>query len=249
MNGRLAGRIAVVSGGGAGIGQTIAAVLASQGADIAVADVGPTDETKALVEKWGRRFFGAKVDVSDERQVENFALQVRQFLGPVDIVMNNAAIASHGSIEETSFEFWQRLFSINVHGNFLFTRAFVEDVKRSKAGRIICMTSTCYLENSLDKFVTYVTSKSAINGFVSALACDLGPFNVTVNGVSPSVVRTPTTEKYLTEEWFAAHIEKQNLKRQQQPEDVANMVAYLASDEGAFITGQIMVVDGGLTRR
>lgn len=249
MSGRLTGRIAVVTGGAAGIGRTIAKVLASEGADIAVADVDPAGETKALVEASGRRFFSALCDVSDEGQVNNFAAQVRSALGPVDIVVNNAAIASHGEIEETTYAFWQRLFAINVHGNFLVTRAFVSDLKRSKAGRVISMSSTCYLENALDKFVTYVTSKAAINGFVSALATDLAKHNITVNAVAPSVVRTPTTEKHLTEEWFAMHIQKQNLKRQQKPEDVANMIAFLASDEAAFITGQIMVVDGGLTRR
>lgn len=249
MSGRLDGRVAVVSGGGAGIGKGIAHVLAREGADIAVAEIGSCEEIKGLVEAEGRRFFGAHVDVSDEAQVNAFAGQVREALGPVDIIMNNAAIASHGTIEETSFEFWQKLFSINVHGNFLFTRAFVEDVKRSSAGRIICMASTAPLENKLDKFVTYVTSKAAVSGFISALACDLGEYGVTVNGVAPSVIRTPTTERHLTEEWFAMHIEKQNIKRQQTAEDIGNMVAYLASDAASFITGQIMIVDGGLTRR
>ncbi|WP_225231494.1 SDR family NAD(P)-dependent oxidoreductase [Pseudomonas amygdali] len=249
MSKRLAGRIAVVSGGGAGIGKGIAQVLAKEGADIAVATRSSFDEVKALVEAEGRRFFGATVDVSDESQVNAFAGQVREALGRVDIIMNNAAISSHGAIEDTSFEYWQRLFSINVHGNFLFTRAFVEDVKRSSAGRIICMASTAPLESQLGKFVTYMTSKAAVNGFISALATDLGEYGVTVNGVAPSVIRTPSTEKHLNEEWFAMHIDKQNIKRQQTPEDIGNMVAYLASDAASFITGQVMIVDGGLTRR
>ncbi|MBT2118933.1 SDR family oxidoreductase [Dyella sp. LX-66] len=248
MSERLAGRLAVITGGAAGIGRAIAYKLAKEGAHIAVADLNPADETRALVESHGRRFYSMQCDVSDEAQVNAFAASVRQEFGGVDIVVNNAAIALIADLEHTSFEQWRQLFSLNAGSCFLMAKAFVEDLKHSKAGRVISMSSSSYWE-SPPSFLAYVSTKGAINGFTHALATDLARYNITVNAIAPSVVRTPTTLRNLSEEFFEHHLQFQNLKRQQTPEDAANMVAYLADDEAAFITGQIFAVDGGLTRR
>ncbi len=248
MAGRLAGRIAVVTGGSAGIGQEIARKLSSEGADIAVADVNPADETKTLVEANGQRFFSAKVDVSDEAQVNAFAAEVRDALGRVDIVVNNAAIVLLADIDHVTFEQWSQTFSVNVNGAFLTTKAFLEDVKHSNAGRVINITSGSYW-TSPPPFVAYVSSKGALNGLTHVLARNLGQYDVTVNAIAPSLVRTAAAVRTAGEGFFDMTVQMQDLKRQQMPADVADTVAFLASDEGAFITGQIIAVDGGLIRR
>lgn len=245
---RLANRIALVTGGARGIGQVIAERLASEGADIAVCDLIDADETRALVEKHGRRFFSAIADVSNEAQVNAFAADVEANLGPIDILMNNAAIAHIVSFEDTTFEMWQRFFSINVNGYFLMAKAFLPQLKKSKAGRVINMTSTAYWQGP-PHFSAYVSTKGAINGFTHTLATDLGKYGITVNGVAPHLLKTPMTMPEVPEALFESQVNHQVLKRPQVPEDVANMVAFLASDDADFITGQIHVVDGGLLRR
>src|SRR3954465_2685872 len=158
MAGRLAGRIAVVTGGSAGIGQEIARKLSSEGADIAVADVDAADDTQGSVEGNGRRFISAKVDVSDEAQVNAFAVEVRDALGPVDILVNNAGIVPFAGIDDVTFEQWTRTFAVNVGGAFLMAKAFLEGLKQSSAGRVINITSGSYWV-SPPPFVAYVSSK------------------------------------------------------------------------------------------
>lgn len=249
MSGRLGGKIAVVTGGASGIGQATAVKLAREGADVAVGDINSTDETKTLVEATGRRFFGAKCDFSDEVQVKDFAAHVGKALGPVDILVNNAAVVMIGEFEEITFAQWKKIFSVNLDGYFLAAKAFVGDLKRSQAGRVINVSSTIHLEGTQEKMIPYITSKVAINGFTGSLAADMAKHNITVNAVAPSVVRTPFTEAHLPDAFFEAHIQLQNLKRQQEPADLANTIAFLASDEASFITGQFIAVDGGLSRR
>ncbi|WP_432192540.1 SDR family NAD(P)-dependent oxidoreductase [Streptomyces sp. bgisy027] len=248
MAGRLAGRIAVVTGGASGIGQAIAKRLASDGADIAVADINPADETSELVKATGQRFFSAQVDISDEAQMNAFAAQVRDTLGSVDIVSNNAALVELVDFDNVTFESWTKIVSVNAGGAFLTAKAFLDQLKNSSAGRIINMTTTAYWENT-PSFISYLSSKGAINGLTYAMAADLAKYDITVNAVAPSVVRTPFTLSRLPEQVFEHHMQLQALKRQETPEDVANAVAFLASDDAAFITSQILSVDGGLTRR
>jgi 3-oxoacyl-[acyl-carrier protein] reductase len=248
MTERLAGRVAVITGGAGGIGQSIAARMATEGADIAVADVKPADETQALVEAAGRRFFAVPCDVSSEADVNRFAAGVHDALGPVDIIVNNAAIGLVLPFEEITFEQWSGLFAVNVNGAFLTVKAFLDDLKRSAAGRVINITSTAYWQGP-PSFVAYVSTKGALQGFTHTLATDLGAYDVTVNAIAPHLLRTPMTEWQLPDAVFEAQAQHQSIKREQVPDDVAKLAVFLASDEASFITGQVHLSDGGLLRR
>ncbi|BBC31023.1 1-phenylethanol dehydrogenase [Streptomyces graminofaciens] len=248
MAGRLTGKTAVVTGGSAGIGQEIARRLASEGAAIAVADVDPADETRELVAETGQRFFSDKVDVSDEDAIHGFAARVRSELGAVDILVNNAAVVLPADIDHVTFDEWRRTFAVNVDGPFLASRAFLADLRESGSGRIINITSSSYWTPP-PPFVSYVSAKGALNGFTSVLAANLAAHHITVNGVAASLVRTAAAEEKTSEFFFEQTVQIQNIKRVQMPADVSGVVAFLASDDAAFITGQIIVADGGSTRR
>ena len=248
MAGRLTGKTAVVTGGSTGIGQEIARRLASEGADIAVADVDPADETRELVARTGRRFFSDKVDISDEDAIHGFATRVRSEFGAADILVNNAAVVLLADIEQVTLAEWRRTFAVNVDGAFLASKAFLPDLKASGSGRIVNITSSSYWTAPLP-FVSYISAKGALNGFTSVLAANLAAHGITVNGVAAGLVRTAASAENTSEAFFEQVVQVQNIKRVQTPADVSGVVAFLASDDAAFITGQIIVTDGGSTRR
>lgn len=245
----LAGKIAVVTGAARGIGQAIAERFALEGADVAVADVGPTDETAALVRASGSRFLGASLDVSQPAMVEAFALQVRRELGRADIVVNNAGIMKKVDFQDLTFEEWKHFQAVNLDSQFLMVKGFLEDLAGSSAGRVINMASNSVWGN-LPRAVHYVTTKAAILGFTSSLATELGPLGVTVNAIAPSLVRTPGRSAFEgAEADYAMLAGRQVIHRVQTPADITGAAVFLASEDSGFMTGQTLVVDGGLTRR
>ncbi|MBY4108199.1 SDR family oxidoreductase [Rhodococcus fascians] len=248
MSSRLLGRTAVVTGGTTGIGQEIAVRLASEGANIAVADVDDAAETKRLVEAEGRRFVGGVVDISSEEEINSFARKVRDQFDTIDIVVNNAAVVIMGDFDQVTYEDWRKTFSVNVDGPFLTTKAFLPDLKRSAAGRIINISSSSYW-NPPPPMVSYVSAKGALNGLTSVLSANLAPHGITANSIAPSLVRTASSVSKTNEAFFDHAVRLQDIGRVQLPADVTGTVVFLASDDSAFVTGQIIVVDGGSTRR
>jgi len=247
MGERLSGKIAVITGGAAGIGRAFAERFAAEGADIAVADLAGAEAVEETVRGLGRRAFSAKLDVSNPGDVAAFGRQVQSALGEADILVNNAGIYPLKPFEEISYEEWKRIFAINVDSQFLMAKAFVPGMKAKKWGRIINMTSATFWLNS-QHFVHYVSTKAANIGFTRALAGELGEFGITVNAIAPSVVKTTTSDASPLAEMFEAIAQTQAIKRLQTPADLTGAAVFLASDDSAFLTGQTIPVDGGAVR-
>lgn len=248
MSERLKGKIAVITGGAAGIGQAIAKRYAEEGADIAIADIGSTADTERLVKAAGRRVLAVKCDTSKPAEVAAFAARVEAEFGRCDILVNNVGIYPLVPFEQLSFEQWKQTFEVNVDSQFLMSKAFVPGMKARGWGRIISMSSTVYWLK-IDAYTHYIATKAANIGFTRALATELGPHGITVNAIAPSLVRNATTEASPLAAMFDALPQMlQSIPRTQVPEDLTGTAVFLASDDAAFITAQTLAVDGGMVR-
>jgi 3-oxoacyl-[acyl-carrier protein] reductase/(S)-1-phenylethanol dehydrogenase len=244
---RLQGRIAVVTGGASGIGQAFAKRLAEDGASVAVADIKQAAETRAMVEAAGARFFGGICDVTDPAQVAHFAGEVRATLGDADILVNNVGIFPLQPFDAMSVEDWRRINAINTDSMFYFSKAFVPGMRAKKWGRIVNLTSTVNWL-MIPNYVHYITTKAAAIGFTRGLANELGRDGITVNAIAPSLVRNATTEASELASMFDAIPSMQAIPRLQVPQDLVGTLSFLVSDDAAFVTGQTIAVDGGLTK-
>ncbi|WHZ10066.1 MAG: Oxidoreductase, short-chain dehydrogenase/reductase family [Burkholderiaceae bacterium] len=248
MSEQLKGKIAVVTGGSAGIGQAIAVRFAKEGADIAIADIAPAADTEGAVKSAGRRVLSVKCDASKPADVQAFAAKVRSEFSRCDILVNNVGIYPLVPFDQLEFADWKRIFEINVDSQFLMSKAFVPGMKGRGWGRILSLTSTVFWLK-IEAYTHYISTKAANIGFTRALATELGPHGITINAIAPSLVRTATTEASPLASMFDALPQMlQSIKRTQVPEDLTGAATFLASDDAAFITGQTLAVDGGMVR-
>lgn len=243
----LDGRVAIVTGGGGGLGEGICATLAAAGTSVAVVDV---DLEKAqrvadLASSGGARCVAAEADVSDRRSVGAMVDAVAGELGGVDIVVNNAAIYPLRPWTEIEEEEWDRVLAVNLKGYFLCARAAYPHIRERGRGRIINVASITFFIG-WSGFLDYVSSKGAVIGFTRTLAREVGPDRITVNAISPGAFPTDAERVHPDQEALNRRIlEAQCLKRRGTPGDVGNLVAFLASDASSFITGQTIEIDGG----
>ncbi|MFJ8026195.1 SDR family NAD(P)-dependent oxidoreductase [Streptomyces sp. NPDC096311] len=242
-------RVAVVTGGAAGIGQGYALRLARNGHTVAIADLGPADETEKLIREAGGEVFSARCDVSDADSVAGFAAAVTERFGAVDILVHNAGIYPIVPFEDTDWATWRRIMDVNLDSLFHLTKAFLPGMKQHGWGRIVVMASATF-HSGPPGMVAYTASKGGVIGFVRTLAAEVGEHGVTVNAIAPGLVRTPGTLSGPQQELglFDALSAHQAIKRTGVPEDLAGAVSFLTSDDASFITGQTLVVDGGFAR-
>ncbi|MEW6635481.1 MAG: glucose 1-dehydrogenase [Actinomycetota bacterium] len=247
MAGPLEGRVAIVTGGGGGLAEGICGRLAAAGASVAAVDVSreKAERVAKMASQNGARCLPFEADVSDRASVEAMVEGVVGEFGGVDILVNNAAIYPLRPWTEIEEEEWDRVLSVNLKGYFLCARAAYPRMSGRGHGRIINVASITFFIGWAG-FLDYVSSKGGVIGFTRTLAREVGPEGITVNAISPGAFPTDAERVHPDQEALNRRIlEQQCLKRRGTPEDVGNLVAFLASDAASFITGQTIEIDGG----
>jgi len=250
MDTGLEGKVALVTGSGSGIGKAIALGLAGEGVDIVVNDVNEQNADGAVAEirGVGSRAMALVASVADEAEVRGMVDRIVAEWGGIDILVNNAGTTNQLLIEDTEKEEWERVLSVNLGGAFICSKAVLPSMKQRGGGRIINIISYSGEHMTMIGGVSYTSSKSGIWGLTRQLSFELGPYQITVNGISPGNVITPMLKAGTTPERLAEMKKWYPLRDMPTPEDVADAAVFLASDRARMITGVNLEVDGGITK-
>ncbi|RWJ39840.1 MAG: SDR family oxidoreductase [Mesorhizobium sp.] len=244
MERRLQGKTAVVTGGANGIGRACCERLAVEGADIVIADIAAADETVMDVKRTGGKAVAQRCDLSSLEDVARLRERVDASFGGCDVLVHNAGIYPNTPFEEITFDEWRKVMTVNIDSMFHLTKAFLPNMKSKGWGRIIAMSSTVF-HSGIPGYCHYSASKAGLIGFMRSLASEVGQFGITANAIAPGLVRTGTTEARLETQWFDQTVEQQAIKRTGEPADLVGPLAFIASNDAAFVTGQTLLVDGG----
>lgn len=252
---RLKGRRAIVTGGGRGIGRAYAERFLDEGARVAILDLDTENAEKTVAALAGRgTVFSIRADVSDPDSVRSAVDEAAARLGGVDILINNAALFGDWSPKDDTFEYLKHVYDVNLLSVWLVTRAAAPYLVRSEHGRVINQSSTNAYSHvytgpteefpGLRSF-SYAWTKHGVNGLTKYAAAQLGNWGVTVNAIAPGPTHTEALTRAASEERLRQLVSAQPIKGQIQAEDLAGAAVFFASDDARFVTGQILVVDGG----
>lgn len=253
MKTNLKDKVVLVSGGSRGVGRAICFALASEGACVAVNYLSGKEEAeavvKAIMEKYNTKAISIKADMADEGEVLGMITSVEKELGEIDVLVNNAAYCPSGPISSYSVEEWERTFGVNVTGVFVASREVIKLWRENgKKGNIVNIVSQAAFRGSTSGHLPYDSSKGAVVSFTIGLAREVAKEGIRVNGVAPGLVRTEMMAEALEkrEEQYLSRIP---LNRIAEPEEIANVVVFLASDAASYITGATIDASGGMIMR
>jgi NAD(P)-dependent dehydrogenase (short-subunit alcohol dehydrogenase family) len=247
---KLKDRVAIVTGGARGIGKCFASRFSKEGAKVVVVDILDGSETIKMIKNMGGEALALTVDVSNEKEVLEMSRQVVEKFGRIDILVNNAAINADFTHRKPFYEItgeeWDRTMAINAKGMFLCAKSVFPQMKKQGGGKIINLCSTTMFKG-VPYCLHYVSSKGAIAAFTRSLARELGEYGINVNAIAPGLTITEVTEPLESSfgKYIESRIAERTIKRKEKPHDLEGTAVFLASNDSDFITGQVIVVDGG----
>jgi len=252
MSPRFTGKVALVTGASSGIGESIAIRLASEGAAVVIDFLNHpevADQVKSKIEAAGGKAICVQADITQTADLQNLMEQTHAQLGGCDILVNNAGVEKHAPFWEATEADYDLVLGTNLKAAFFLSQRFVQKLMEAKKpGRIVNISSV-HEDMVFPNFASYCAAKGGIRMLMRDLAMELGPYGITVNNVAPGAIDTPINASLLADKpKLDALLRNIPLGRLGQPEDVASLVAFLASDEAAYITGSTYFVDGGLIR-
>jgi len=246
----LKGKVAIITGARRGMGRSHALTLAKAGAKVVVADISLEDCQKVVdeIKKAKGEAMAVKCDVTKKEDIDNMVKAAVGKWGKVDILVNNAGICQFKPFLELTEEEWNRTININLRGYFLCAQACAKEMAKQKSGVIVNVASVAMGQVGIgfQNLAHYCASKGGIVAMTEALALELAPYNIRVNAISPGMIETPMIDPIKSDpKVMAATLAQVPMHRVGKPEEVSNLVLFLASDESSYVTGSTVVIDGG----